>query len=330
MTKSRVLVVGVGSIGERHVRCFQRTSRAEVSICEINESLREDVASRYQLDRTYAGWDEAVMSDYDAAVICTPAHLHVPMSIDAAKQCKHLLIEKPLSVDLARVEELHSVVEESKVASMVAYVLRVHPSLMAMKQEIAAGRFGEPVHVIGVSGQHFPTYRPSYREVYYADRATGGGTIQDGLTHVMNTAEWLVGPVDCVAADCAQQVLEGVNVEDTVNVIARHGDVLGSYSMNQHQAPNESTLTVACQRGTARFEGHRARWRWMTEPGGTWYDEPAGELERDDLFVKQASLFLDVLAGQATPSCSLAEGEQTLRTNLAILEAADTGRWVSL
>ena len=84
MTASRVLVVGVGSIGERHVRCFQRTGRVEVSICEINDQLRENVANRYAVDRSFDSWEAAVASDCDAAVICTPAHLHVAMAIDLA------------------------------------------------------------------------------------------------------------------------------------------------------------------------------------------------------------------------------------------------------
>ncbi len=43
----RVLVIGAGSIGQRHVRCFQKTGRAQVSICEINATLRSRVAEEY-------------------------------------------------------------------------------------------------------------------------------------------------------------------------------------------------------------------------------------------------------------------------------------------
>ena len=50
------------------------------------------------------------------------------------------------------------------------------------------------------------------------------------------------------------QVLDGVEVEDTVHLLARHGDVLASYCMNQYQAPNETSITVVCERGTAQFQ----------------------------------------------------------------------------
>ena len=102
---------------------------------------------------------------------------------------------------------------------------------------------------------------------------------------------------------------------------------MGCFHLNQHQAPNESSLTVICQRGTARFEYHRSRWRWLTEPGQEWHDEDAIPLERDTLFVKQAESFLDVLDGRRPPLCTLDEAVQTLRVNLAILESAASGSW---
>ena len=77
-----------------------------------------------------------------------------------------------------------------------------------------------------------------------------------------------------------ESMLEGVAVEDTVHGLARHGDVLASYSLNQHQAPNEMTLTVVCERGVVRCEFHENRWRWATTPGEPWRDEPIAPLER--------------------------------------------------
>lgn len=328
-SKVKVLVVGVGSIGERHTRCFQQTGRADVSICEINDSLRTVIADRYGLTHAFANWDEALASDFDAAVICTPAHLHVPMAIEIANLKRHLLIEKPLSTNLDRVDELSRLVASSGAAVMIAYVMRVHPALDAMKAALDSGRFGQPVHIVGCSGQHFPTYRPAYREIYYRDRATGGGAIQDSLTHMINAAEWLVGPIDRLAADCSHQVLEGVDVEDTVNVIARHDGVLASYTLNQYQAPNESSLTVVCQRGTVRFESHQQRWRWQVDPADRWHDEPCERLDRDDLFIAQANRFLDVASGLALPTCSLDEATRTLRTHQAIIRACDSREWTS-
>lgn len=330
MSKHRILVIGVGSIGERHTRCFTSTNRAELCICEANEQLRKTVADRYGVAKSYASLDEALNDSpraFDTAVICAPSHLHIPMATQLAKAGINLLIEKPLSTSLDGIDELIKIIEQKRLAAAVTYTYRSHPALRSMRQAILDGRFGKPVQVVSVWGQHFPKYRPAYRQIYYTRRETGGGAIQDVLTHAINAGEFLVGPVDGVMADAAHQVLEGVEVEDTVHVICRQGNVMGCYSLNQHQAPNESAITVICEKGTARFELHNARWLSMVEPGGEWKVEFQYSMERDDIFVHQAGLLMDMLEGKAEPPCSVAEGQQTLRVNMAILSSAFNPNW---
>ena len=326
----RILVVGTGSIGERHARCFLATGRAQVSICEPRAELRKAMAERYELAGTFEDFDTALEQPQDAAVICTPANLHIPIAQRLAEANVHLLIEKPLSTDLEGVDALEREVERRGLAAAVAYVHRAHPALAAMKTAIDSGRFGEVVEIVAISGQHFPTFRPAYREIYYARRETGGGAVQDALTHVVNAVEWLAGPIETLTADFAHQVLEGVEVEDTVHMIARHGRVLASYALNQHQAPSEFTITAVCTRGTARYDLHRNLWKWMVEPHGEWVEHPAGNLDRDTMFIRQAESFLDTLERRAAPLCTLREGAQTLQANLAVLTAAAEHRWVEI
>jgi predicted dehydrogenase len=328
MTKKKtVLIVGVGSIGLRHLRCFQNTGRVNLSICENNAKLRSQVAAEYHIDQHYPDLDSALADPHDIAVIATPANLHIPMAIRLAEAGLHLLLEKPLSTGFEGIDTLQGILQKRNLVSVVAYVHRANPVLRAMKDAIASGRFGRPVEVVANCGQNFPTYRPAYRDTYYRNRATGGGAIQDALTHILNAAEWLVGPIDRLAADAAHQVLEGVEVEDTAHILTRHGQVLGCYSLNQHQAPNETTITVVCDQGTARFEFHQNRWRWMTRPEEPWHDEQFEALPRDALFINQANAFLDTVEGRVPPLCSLEEGIQTLRVNLAALAAVDQGAW---
>jgi predicted dehydrogenase len=329
MTEIHTLIIGTGSIGERHVRCFQATNRCRVSIVEINPALRQSIAERYGVP-SYGSIEEALAAKPTASVVAVPAHLHLPIARQLAEAGVHLLIEKPLSTSLRGVSELRELVARQKLVCGVAYVYRSHPILGAMREAIASGKFGQPVELVAVCGQHFPTYRPAYREIYYKDRATGGGAIQDALTHILNAGQWLVGPITRLVADAEHQLLPGVDVEDTVHLLARHGRVQASYALNQHQAPNEVTITVVCERGTVRFEGHENRWRWLTTPGEPWQDERFPPLERDALFIEQANLFLDAIEGKRPAMCSLDEGAATLRANLAALASCERGQWISL
>ena len=330
MTKRpRLLVVGGGSIGERHVRCFQQTQRVDVALCEPNPEVRAAVVQRCGLVESYDDFGTAVASRPEIAVICTPAHLHISMATVLIEAGCAVLIEKPLSVTLQGADELLALSQARQATVGVAYVYRAHPALQAMREALASGRFGAAVQVVAVFGQNFPFYRPAYREIYYRDRSTGGGAIQDALTHVINAGQWLVGPVTEVTADAAHLLLDGVTVEDTVHMLARHEAVLANYSLNQHQCVNEGTLTVICERGMIRYETHHGRWSWADHPEAPWHVEPTAVLQRDELFRRQADAFLDAVEGKSPPLCSLQEGLQTLRVNIAALRSLETRRWES-
>jgi predicted dehydrogenase len=330
MPSHRVLVVGVGSIGERHLRCFLATERAQLSFVEVNPELRQTIATRYPPARAYATIEEALESSPHAAVIATPAPLHIPQAIQLVQRGLHVLIEKPMSIGLEQIDDLIALVRVNKVVAAVGYVLRAQPALAAMRDAVVSGRFGKPLELVVVSGQDFAFYRPAYRSTYYARRDSGGGAVQDALTHTLDAGQWLVGKIDRVVADAAHLKIEGVDVEDTVHVLARHGEVLASYALNQHQAPNESTINVICERGTARFEMHTGRWKSCERATAPWTDHgPDKPLDRDGPFIRQANAFLDAIEGKAPPLCTIEEGLQALRANIAILESADVGIWIS-
>lgn len=258
--KHRLLVVGLGSIGERHARCALATGRAEVIGCEPNDALRQRVCEQYHITESFANLDAALSASPTAAVICAPAHLHIPIASQLARAKLNLLIEKPLSTTLEGIEALKLVIDEHRLAVAVAYVQRLNPNLSAMQKALQSGQFGKIYELVAVAGQHFPFYRPAYRDTYYNSHATGGGAVQDALSHLINAGEWLLGKTDRVVADVAHVAIPHVSVEDTAHVLARHQGVPATYSLNQHQMPNEFTITIACERATVRCELHQNRW----------------------------------------------------------------------
>jgi predicted dehydrogenase len=318
----RILIVGCGSIGQRHLRCFQRTGRAEVTACDIDQRLVERVCSDYAVVG-FNDWLTALLAQHpDAVVVATPAHLHVPIAVRALRHGAAALIEKPLSTRLDDLPSLYQAVAESGRAAAVAYVYRFVPGLAQMREFLNAGTFGQPLQISVVAGQHFPTFRPAYREIYYAKHETGGGAIQDALTHLADAVQWLAGPATRLYCEAARQSLDGVEVEDTVCVTARHGNVLAGYTLNQFQSPNELTVQVHCEHGSLRFENHRQRWSVFPRGANGWEHRAAPVSDRDDLFVAQANAFLDAIEGRETPLCTVAEAERALKFNLAAIRSA--------
>ena len=326
----RVLIIGGGSIGQRHARCFLKTGRARVSVCDTRAAVLNELSSQYPLAATFSDLESALEVPHDVAVVATPAPLHIPMARRLIEAGCHVLIEKPLSTSQEGIDQLKSEAQQHARVVGVAYVMRHNPGIVALREQVRRGSHGPPLEVVYHGGQDFPFFRPAYREIYYRDRATGGGAIQDALTHIVNAVEWIVGPVRAVAADAAHLALEGVDVEDTVHVMARHGDLLASYALNQHQPPNESVLQINCRDASLRAELHANCWKRMKRGETQWQTFHYEFADRDVGFVAQANAFLDSVAGGQNVACSVEEAEQTLRCCLAILKAADHRCWVSL
>jgi predicted dehydrogenase len=321
-----ILVIGCGSIGERHLRCFQRTGRARVSVCDANAALLRRVAEQYGATGFTDAGAAFAAARYDGVVICTPAQTHLDIALTGLRHGAGLLIEKPLATDLGKVPEVSAEIARTGKFVGIAYVYHFMPWICGAREVLSGGELGRPLHVSVVTGQHFPTFRPAYREIYYTRHETGGGAIQDALTHVANAVEWLVGPTTRLFCDAAHQSLEGVSVEDTVNVAARNGGVLVNYALNQFQAPNEMTMQVHCEGGSVKIEGHAQRYGVFRRATDAWEWHTTAPMERDEMFIAQANAFLDALHGKPAGLCTFDEAVQTLKFNLAALESARSGK----
>lgn len=322
-----VLVVGCGSIGERHLRTFLATGRARAVACDNRPAILADMAARYGVPAA-ADWRAALAApEVSAVVVATPAPSHVPIASAVLRAGRHCLIEKPLALSLDGIDALTAAHTASGRACAIAYVHHFRREVAAARAFLQTGEFGRVLHASVVSGQDFPFFRPAYREIYYRDRAQGGGAIQDALTHLANLAEWILGPFVALSCEAGHQALAGVEVEDTVAITARtRGGAIAVLTLNQFQAPNETTLLFHAERGSVCVEYHRARWGRFARGAVDWTWETFPAAGRDDPFIAQANAFLDLCEGRASSCASLAEGIQSVRLNLAAFASFSSGR----
>lgn len=329
-----VLVIGTGSIGERHLRCLQKTARCRLSFCEPMEERRREVATRYGIETELAFPTlEAALSsgqNFTAAVVSAPAPFHIPMGRELAERGIHILMEKPLSLSLDGVEDFRNLIEKKEIVVAIGYTHRAHPGMMRLKEIYDSGEFGQAIEMRIDVGQPFAKIRPAYPDVYFADRAMGGGAIQDMITHFYSVGDWLLGPIDELVTHARHQALPRVEVEDTVHTLALHGKVMATYAQNLTQPQNEATLTLICEQGSIRTDYAKKRISLIREPNGEWEHTPFTLDDIDEIYITQNSAFLDALENKAPVLCTLEEAIRTLRVNLASLKSAETKTWQSL
>ncbi len=333
-----VLVIGGGSIGERHVRCFLKTGRAAVAVCDSRPERLADLSQRYSLMATYPDFEKADLERFDAAVVCVPGNLHVPYAQRAAEAGAHVLIEKPLALSTEGIEDLARTVEEKQLVAAVGHVRRATDTARALKAEVASGLIGEVLDVTHVVGYDHRVARPDYRNTYAVHREQGGGAIFDICSHIVNLIQWYLGPVRSVIATAEHQQIEGTEVEDSASLLLRFRR--NSARANVHcvmwQANRVDQVTVAgplgtlvCDNWNSRlgiFLRRRNEWTWTDIPK----PKPDARGQVDEPFVAQAGNFLDAIEGKATPFCTLAEGAHTVEVCLAAHESAQRQGVVTL
>jgi len=326
-----ILIVGAGGIGTRHVRCFLKTGRCAVSVCEPRTEQLEKIKGEYPVKSVFEDFDTIDLRDFDGVVICTPAHLHVPMAQRCAQETVNVLIEKPLSVNLDGVGQLKATVKENGVVAGVAYVLRHSKGVSILKKKVQQGQIGEVKMVTCVSGQDFRQFRPDYRQIYYAKKSMGGGCILDALSHLVNLVEMFLGKEKQVCAMYDRLELTGVECEDSAALICRfQGGEIASFAMNQFQKPNDETLLqfIGTQ-GNLIWDSTGKQVRFCNTSENIWQLERYEE-ERDQQFIAQANNFLDAIEGKCRIACTLEDGEQTLRVSMAALESGEKDKMAEM
>ena len=326
------LIIGVGSIGERHLRNFLRIDGVRCAIAEINSETRQRVASAYEVQEAYGDYRDADLAGFDGVVIAVPANLHIPIATEVASAGTHVLTEKPLAMSPDGINGLKRVRDEQGVEVSVAFTYRSDPLIREIKERVVAQEFGSVRVVNFYSGQYWPRMRKDYPPQYAQKRETGGGAISDHLVHFINVLEWIFGPPEAVSAKQWRLALDDVGTEDTAFVLLRFpGGQVAQFGVCLFQRDTNLRLQVIADGGTYQICQDSDFLDVFTDVTGKWTKGRERRRDRDDLFVDQARHFIDCIQGKATPRCTVEEGEQTLRTVLAALESSDgDGRFIAV
>jgi predicted dehydrogenase len=338
----RCLVVGLGGIGQRHVRNLRTLCGDDVDIIAyrvrrdtplLTDTLKVDdkdtVEKRYKI-RSFYKLDEALAQKPDFALICNPSSLHVPLALKLAEANCHLMIEKPLSDHLEGIDQLIVACEQRKLAVLAAYQWRFHPLIKKVHQLLQEGALGQLVSVHAEIGEYLPgwhTYE-DYRRTYAARKDQGGGVILSQI-HEMDYLSWLFGTPSRVVAFGGTRSRLGIDVEDTAAIlmdvdglpIAVHEDYL--------QRPARRALRIVGDTGLIVADLQAPHLAVYKE--GQLVEEQRFEgFVRNQLFLDEMRHFLDCVAGKAQPVVPLRSGLNSLRMALAARQSIETGEIVRL
>jgi UDP-N-acetyl-2-amino-2-deoxyglucuronate dehydrogenase len=255
----------------------------------------------------YSDLDAFLAHPMDIVAIGSPSGVHAEQAIAAVRRGLHVLIEKPVDITTARIDQVVAEADRAGVKAGVFFQDRLTPDLVAMKAAIDEGQIGAQVCASG----RVKWYRPPE---YYADsrwRGTraldGGGVLMNQAIHTIDAMLWLCGPVARVSARVATR-LHKIEVEDTAAALFEFAS--GGFGV--------------FEASTAAFPGLPRRIEVTGTKGTLIHEQDARPAVVADASGHQRVLedFLDAIRRNTTPVCDAREGRRSVALIEAIYESA--------
>lgn len=195
-------VIGCGRIAPRHAQALQSLEHSHhlklVAACDVIESRVYNYAQTYNCS-PYTDY-HALLENPDIHVVnvCVPSGLHAQIGIDAARAGKHVLMEKPIALNLDDADALIEACEQAGVTLGVVLQNRFNPPMRDLRALVDSGALGR----LMLGSATVRWYRPQeyYEDGWHGTWAMDGGALMNQSIHHIDALQWLMGDVESVFA----------------------------------------------------------------------------------------------------------------------------------
>lgn len=308
----RVLICGLGSIGRRYCREIKK-NWPSIQLAVVRSGHGNQVAEEDYFEQCFYSIDAALTWKPEAAIIASPASLHVKQSCELAKQAIPLLVEKPIGTGLEESSSYEQLAYHSEVTPIyVGYVLRHDPCAAFLHQQIESGKFGRLISADFLCGSWLPDWRSEqdYKKSVSARRELGGGALLE-LSHEIDMAQWLLGPLTPISAFLFNSGVLDIGVEDQAHLLAQsQKGALVSVRLDFCTSPARRTITL-------RFTHGELIWDLIEGIVSSSVDGTTKQTQRlgssaDERFRRQLELFWQYPCAGKSAMCSFQEGLEVL------------------
>jgi myo-inositol 2-dehydrogenase/D-chiro-inositol 1-dehydrogenase len=187
-TKINVGIIGAGRIGRVHAENLAyRIPEAQVlAVSDVYLEAAEKCAADYQIPAAFKD-HRAILEnkDIEAVIICSSTDTHAQFIGEAAAAGKHIFCEKPIALDLAKIDEALAAVERHQVKLQIGFNRRFDPNFKQARDHVAAGKIGAP-HILRITSRD-----PAPPPLEYVK--VSGGIFLDMTIHDFDMARYLMG-----------------------------------------------------------------------------------------------------------------------------------------
>lgn len=343
----KVLMVGLGSIGQRHLRNIRRLYGDDVRILayrvrglkhtfsdtmQIRENI--DLEQEYSIT-SFETLHAALEEKPEVAFITNITSAHMSCAIEAARAGCDLFLEKPVSNNMHGIEILGDLISKNNLVAFVGFQNRYHPCIKKLKEVLDSKVLGKIISVEVTMGERLITMHSyeDYRDTYMARNDMGGGVVLNQQIHELDYIQFLFGkPVSVYSVNGINSGLE-VDVEDycsSIYIANYDGREVPIYAHADFvQYPPSRNCKVIGEYGVA-FIDLLTPYIKMVVNGETRLFEKIDEFNRNDLFIEELKDFFDDVKKRNQSKIPFADGVISLQMAIAAKLSAAERRVVYL
>ena len=253
-------VVGIGNMGSSHVRNLGIAANCKLTaVCDCKSSAFERIpADVREKIKCYSNASELCQDpDVDVVLVAVPHYFHVDIAIEAMRNNKHVLVEKPIAVHKAEAERLLAeAVKSPHLVKALMFNQRTLPAHIKVKELIDKGELGQLRRVCW-------TITNWFRTQYYYDsgdwraswRGEGGGVLLNQCPHQLDLFQWFFGMPTMVRASAKLGKYHDIEVEDDVNAYMEFANgMTANFIASTGEAPGVNRLEITGERGLLILE----------------------------------------------------------------------------
>ncbi len=258
MNKLKIGIVGCGSIGKRHIAVVDAQEHTElVAICDTDQKKAQEQSALYNGIDFYAQYADFLSKiQADVIHICTPHHLHYPMTIQALDAGFHVLVEKPMCLDVSNGLKMIQRAQEVGKKLFVVKQNRFNVPVKLFSEAHKAQRLGKILMVKCdvLWNRHQPYYDDSD---WRGKIKTEGGALYTQASHFIDLLIWWFGDVHSVSAHLDTKT-HTIEIEDCGAAILnfKSGVICSlNWTTSVYNKNYEGSITIIGEKGTVKIGG---------------------------------------------------------------------------
>lgn len=322
MISLKILIVGLGSIGKRHLQNLQSLTNAQFIIYSKQTKLD---FSKDKNVKIFNSLDKCLLEKPSVGFITNETVDHIPIAIKLAKNGIDLFIEKPLSNTMTKIKELRKIVENKKLITLMGCNFRFDKCIKQIKNLVDQKSVGKIISVKVECGTYLPDWHPyeNYSNSYAAKDELGGGVVLTCI-HELDYLFWFFGEIKEVFSMTGKFSNLKISASDLSAIILRFkNNVIVELHLDYFQKPETRSCKIIGTKGTIYWDSLTNEVRLYDLKKEKWISNlKIKNYQKNEAYLDEITHFMQCVKNKENSINDIIQGSYVTKVALQIIKSS--------